>query len=52
MVVLGAREVENGTLSVRERSEGDLGTMDLSGFEELIRRQPDPVSGRRSTCTC
>ena len=51
MVVLGSREVENGTLSVRDRSEGDLGTMDLSGFEELLRRQPDPVSGRRSTCT-
>ncbi len=51
MVVLGSREVENGTLSVRDRSEGDLGAMDLSGFEELLRRQPDPVSGRRSTCT-
>jgi len=51
MVVLGSREVENGTLSVRDRSEGDLGAMDLSGFEELLRRQPCPASGRRSTCT-
>ncbi|HQO82897.1 MAG TPA: threonine--tRNA ligase [Synergistales bacterium] len=51
MVVLGSREVENGTLSVRDRSEGDLGAMDLSGFEELLRRQPDPVSGRPHTCT-
>ncbi|HCP08133.1 MAG TPA: threonine--tRNA ligase, partial [Synergistaceae bacterium] len=47
MVVLGSREVENGTLSVRDRSEGDLGAMDLSGFEELLRRQPCPASGRR-----
>jgi len=48
MVVIGSREVENVTLSVRDRSEGDLGTMDLSAFEDLLKRQVDPVKGRVS----
>ncbi len=48
MVVIGSREVENVTLSVRDRGEGDLGTMDLSAFEALLQRQFDPVLGRGS----
>ncbi|MFZ2812742.1 MAG: Threonine--tRNA ligase 2 [Synergistetes bacterium ADurb.Bin155] len=48
MVVIGSREVENVTLSVRDRGEGDLGTMDLSAFEALLQRQFDPVPGRGS----
>ena len=34
MLVLGAREVEDGTVSVRERSAGDLGSSSLEGFVE------------------
>jgi threonyl-tRNA synthetase len=48
MVVIGSREVENITLSVRDRSEGDMGTMDLSAFEALLKRQFDPIRGRKS----
>jgi threonyl-tRNA synthetase len=46
-VVIGSREVENMTLSVRDRSEGDMGTMDLSAFEALLQGQFDPVQGRK-----
>jgi len=45
MVVLGGREVENGTLSVRERSGGDLGSMSVEDFFSLLEKQPDPTSG-------
>jgi threonyl-tRNA synthetase len=36
MVVLGDKEVENGTLSVRNRFEGDLGPFSFEKFVELI----------------
>ncbi len=36
MVVLGDKEIETGTVSVRERFEGDLGTWDASKLEELL----------------
>ena len=36
MVVLGDKEVENGTLSVRNRFEGDLGPFSFEKFLELI----------------
>jgi Threonyl-tRNA synthetase len=29
MLVIGAREVEEGTVAVRDRSKGDLGSMTL-----------------------
>ncbi|HDQ93411.1 MAG TPA: threonine--tRNA ligase, partial [Synergistetes bacterium] len=45
MLVLGGREVENGTLSVRERSGGDLGSMSVEDFFSLLKKQPDPASG-------
>ncbi|MDY0146155.1 MAG: His/Gly/Thr/Pro-type tRNA ligase C-terminal domain-containing protein, partial [Kiritimatiellia bacterium] len=32
MIVLGGREVENGTISVRSRVAGDQGTMALDAF--------------------
>ena len=47
MVVIGSREVENMTLSVRDRNEGDLGVMDFSCFEDLLKRQRDPIHGLR-----
>ncbi|MDD7368633.1 MAG: threonine--tRNA ligase, partial [Berryella intestinalis] len=37
MVVLGDKEIETGTVSVRERFEGDLGTWDVSKLEELLK---------------
>ena len=37
MVIIGDREVENGTLSVRNRFDGDLGTFSFEKFLELIQ---------------
>jgi threonyl-tRNA synthetase len=36
MLVLGDREVKQGTVAVRERSRGDLGAMPLGAFERLV----------------
>lgn len=44
MLVLGGREAENGTLSVRDRTEGDLGVMSFSDLEAILAGQPDPAS--------
>ena len=37
MVVLGDKEVENGTVSVRDRHEGDLGSWPVEKLVETIR---------------
>jgi threonyl-tRNA synthetase len=39
MAVVGEREVEKGLLSIRHRSEGDLGTMDWAAFVGKIRSE-------------
>ncbi len=43
MLVVGAREVEAGTVSVRHRRQGDLGSMPLDAalamFQEEIRQK-------------
>ena len=38
MLVLGDREMEQGQVSVRERSKGDLGVLSLSDFISMARR--------------
>ena len=37
MLIIGSREVDSGTVSVRERSKGDLGSMSLESLIELLR---------------
>ena len=37
MLIVGDREVETGTVAVRNRFEGDLGTMSVEQFSNLIR---------------
>lgn len=37
MVVLGDKEIENGTVSVRERHEGDLGSWDVQKLLDIIK---------------
>ena len=37
MVVMGDKEVENGTVSVRDRHEGDLGAWPVEKLVETIR---------------
>ncbi|MGY8770451.1 MAG: threonine--tRNA ligase [Pirellulales bacterium] len=43
MIVLGAREMENGTVSVRDRIDGDLGSMTV---EEAILKLSDEKNQR------
>lgn len=43
MPVIGAREAEDGTLAVRERSKGDLGTMTPEAFLEHLKGEFDPL---------
>ncbi len=38
MLVLGDREMEDGTVAVRERTKGDIGVMSLDDFKEMARR--------------
>ncbi len=47
MLVLGGREVEGGTLSVRERSGGDIGAMSFDEFAQVLAGQPDPATCAR-----
>ncbi|MCB1759678.1 MAG: threonine--tRNA ligase [Gammaproteobacteria bacterium] len=39
LLVLGDREVENGTVTVRTRSGEDLGNMSVGAFAELLKEQ-------------
>ncbi len=41
MVVLGGREVEAGTVSIRHRTRGDLGVKPLAELIDLLRREVD-----------
>ena len=41
MVVVGDRDMENGTVSPRHRTDGDLGAMSLDAFVALLRRVVD-----------
>ena len=37
MLILGDKELEDQTIAVREKSEGDLGAMPLEEFIEMAR---------------
>ncbi len=39
MLILGDKEVEDGMVAVRERKQGDIGTMSLAEFKEMITQQ-------------
>lgn len=43
MLIVGNREVENGTVSVRDRSKGDLGSMSLEALDELLNKEYHPL---------
>lgn len=38
MLIIGEQEEKNGTVSVRKRGEGDLGTMTIAEFSNLIQQ--------------
>jgi threonyl-tRNA synthetase len=39
MLVLGEKELESGNVTVRKQGSGDLGSMSLEDFNELIRKE-------------
>ena len=39
MLILGEKEVEEGTLSVRRHGQGDLGSMTPKAFAEMIEKE-------------
>ncbi|MDE7010672.1 MAG: threonine--tRNA ligase, partial [Oscillospiraceae bacterium] len=41
MLVVGDRDMEAGTVSVRHRAEGDLGAMSLEAFSAMLRQAVD-----------
>ena len=43
MLVIGAKEAENGTLAVRERSKGDLGSMTFEEFLAQTKTEFNPL---------
>ena len=44
MLILGDKELEDGTVAVRERKQGDIGTMSLAEFTETIAQKRDARS--------
>ena len=43
MIVIGDKEVEAGVAAVRERSKGDLGSMSLEAFQDLLSTEFNPL---------
>ncbi len=41
MLVIGDKDIENGTVSVRHRKDGDLGSMSLEEFTAMMREEID-----------
>ena len=39
MLIIGEKEVESNTVSVRKQGEGDLGSMTVAAFAELINNE-------------
>ena len=44
MLVVGDRDIENGTVSPRHRADGDLGAMTLSDFSARLKEEVDSKS--------
>ena len=43
MLVIGDKERDNHAVAVRERSKGDLGSMSLEEFRELLSKEFNPI---------
>ena len=41
MLIIGDRDIENGTVSPRHRTEGDLGAMSYEQFRDMLREEVD-----------
>ena len=42
MLILGDQEADTGTVALRDREDGDRGTVSLEDFVELVRDQMSP----------
>ena len=43
MLVIGAKDAEELTVAVRDRSKGDLGSMTFDGFMEHLKNEFNPL---------
>ncbi len=43
MLIIGEKEVENGTVSVREHGKGDKGVMKVDEFAQMIKEEIDRI---------
>ena len=41
MIIAGEKEMNEGTVSVRSRKQGDLGSMSLDAFMEMLGKEVD-----------
>ena len=41
MVIIGDKDIENNTVSIRHRKDGDLGSMSLEAFMQMMREEID-----------
>ncbi|GIV44294.1 MAG: hypothetical protein KatS3mg035_1417 [Bacteroidia bacterium] len=39
MLIVGEKEVESNTVSVRKHGEGDLGSMSIEAFSEIVNKE-------------
>ena len=39
MLIVGEKEMNEGTVSVRRQGEGDLGTMEIEAFAKLVNEE-------------
>jgi len=39
MLIVGEKEADSNTVSVRQRGKGDLGTLNLDSFAEIVQRE-------------
>ena len=46
MAIIGEKELENRTVSIRSRDEGDLGSIDLEDFSQRVLRESRPPLAR------
>lgn len=47
MLIIGEKEIENGTISVRKHGEGDKGTMRISEFTDFLNKEIELILSKK-----
>ena len=47
MLIIGEKEIENGTVSVRKHGEGDKGTMKISEFADFLNKEIELILSKK-----